>query len=180
MTITLSPFTPEQSLAVTDLFKAVFTASEGLEEGTTISELVSELILSTDPSALRGFVAVSEDTVVGGIFFSALGLPSAQRAFLLSPVAIATHVQQQGLGQRLIRHGLEALRADDVELVFTYGDPAFYGKVGFAPVSEQTVPPPQPLSQPEGWLGQSLRGDGIAPMTGPSQCVKAFDYPRYW
>jgi putative acetyltransferase len=32
----------------------------------------------------------------------------------------------------------------------TYGDPAYYGKVGFLPVAEHVVPAPFPLSMPIG------------------------------
>ena len=67
-----------------------------------------------------------------------------------------------------------------MDVAVTYGDPAFYGKVGFAPITEDQVRPPCTLSFPHGWLGQSLTGRPLAPLKGPSRCVAALDKPEYW
>jgi putative acetyltransferase len=85
-----------------------------------------------------------------------------------------------GIGQGLVRFGLESLRQEGVALAFTYGDPAFYSKVGFRPVMEDMIRAPLPLTQPEGWLCQSLIGADIPRIPGESSCVKAFDNPAYW
>jgi hypothetical protein len=37
-----------------------------------------------------------------------------------------------------------------IDTFMTYGDPAYYGKVGFLPVAEHVVPAPFPLSMPIG------------------------------
>ena len=60
------------------------------------------------------------------------------------------------MGQALITHGLEKLTEKGVDIVVTYGAPAFYAKVGFLPLSPETIPPPFDLSQPDGWLGPPL------------------------
>jgi predicted N-acetyltransferase YhbS len=62
----------------------------------------------------------------------------------------------------------------------TYGDPAFYEKVGFRPVSQDTLPPPLDLSQPDGWLAQSLTDNEVPRLHGPSTCVPAFNDPVFW
>jgi predicted N-acetyltransferase YhbS len=67
-----------------------------------------------------------------------------------------------------------------VRTVVTYGDPAFYTKIGFEPVSPGTILPPFDLSQPEGWLARSLTKAPIEPLPGPSSCVEAFGDPAYW
>lgn len=33
---------------------------------------------------------------------------------------------------------------------------------------------------PEGWLAQSLKGDGVQPIKGKSSCVEALNRPEYW
>ena len=55
---------------------------------------------------------------------------------MMAPVAVATAHQGKGIGQRLISHGLDALRREGVDIAVTYGDPAFHGRVGFKPVSD--------------------------------------------
>jgi putative acetyltransferase len=99
---------------------------------------------------------------------------------LLSPVAVQPAFQGQGIGQCLITHGLRSIREQGVEVVVTYGDPAFYGRVGFEPLSTEVIPPPFDLSQPIGWLGKSLTSTHIQPIRTPISCVAAFDDPALW
>ncbi len=101
-------------------------------------------------------------------------------AFLLGPVAIHTGYQRKGTGQKLINFGLHSLKKDGVELAFTYGDPNFYSKVGFALITEKIIKAPLELTYPEGWLGQSLLNNEIKPITGNSYCVEAINKPEYW
>lgn len=163
------------------LFEASFSASEGAEEGAVIGHLVTNLLANADGQDLRVFSALQADRIVGSIMLSPLKFMETDRlVFLLSPVAVKTEVQGQGVGQRLLRHGLAALAASGVDIVVTYGDPKFYGRVGFVPVSEAIVPAPLPLSYPEGWLATSLTGQPLTPLSGPSRCVRALDNPDYW
>jgi putative acetyltransferase len=176
----VSTFSVSQSQDVINLFTKVFSESEGKDEGESIGNLVTDLIITTDERDIVGFVAVLEEEIVGSIFFSRLTLPSEKIAFILSPVAIATKQQGQGIGQQLIRYGIEHLKCKDVDLVFTYGDPAFYSKVGFQQINEDIVKAPLKLTQPEGWLAQSLENDVIEAMEGSSECVKALNKQEYW
>ncbi len=176
----ISRFNTADADKVIELFTNVFTASEGESEGATIGALVSDLITSTNPSDLIGFVALEGDQILGCIFFSRFNVPTSQSAFILSPVAIADDVQGSGIGQRLINYGLSHLKALDVELVFTYGNPSYYSKTGFEQIDEGQVEAPFPLSQPIGWLAQSLDGNPIQSMHGTTQCVAALSDPKYW
>lgn len=165
---------------VVDLYTKVFSDSESREEGQTIGELVANLIATTDPDDLLGFVAKDGNTIVGCIFFSRFFVPNGQLAFLLSPVAVNTDTQGSGVGQGLIHYGLQKLEALSVDLVFTYGDPAYYCKTGFQQITEDIVQPPYKLSQPVGWLAQSLQESKITPMEGETKCVSAFSHAQYW
>lgn len=162
------------------LFTDTFTDSEGPSEGALIGNLAQELMTETEARDIYGFVAVEAEKTIGCIFFTRLTFENDINAFLLAPVAIHTDYQGQGIGQGLIGFGINKLKANGVELVMTYGDPRFYSKVGFKPVSEATINPPLQLSLPEGWLGQSLSGDSVKPVTGRPACVKAFNKPEYW
>ncbi len=176
----ISAFGVDQSQEVIDLFSKTFSDSEGEEEGEVIGRLVSELISTTDNHDLLGFIAIIDEVIVGCIFFSRLTLPSSKTAFILSPVAIATEQQGKGLGQQLIEFGVEHLKAKGVDLVFTYGDPNFYSKVGFQHINEDIVKAPFKLTYPEGWLAQSLSGEDVNAMEGICQCVKALNKQEYW
>jgi predicted N-acetyltransferase YhbS len=167
--------------AIAELFAATFTASEGAEEGALIGALARRLIAETVPADLRVFTAWEDGALLGGIIFTRLTYENDPRTvFMMAPVAVATVHQGRGIGQRLIAHGLDALRQEGVDIAVTYGDPAFYGRVGFEPVSESDLPAPQPLNQPQGWIAQSLTEASLTPLSGPARCVAAFDDPALW
>jgi putative acetyltransferase len=164
-----------------ELFTSVFTDSEGPAEGALIGNLAKELLTQTAARDLYGFVAVDGEVIVGGIIFSRLTFEEKDiPVFILAPVAVHSDYQGKGIGQQLINHGLNALKEDGVSVVVTYGDPAFYAKVGFQALPPRVIRPPLKLSQPHGWLGQSLTGKPIAPVPGSCSCVKALDNPAYW
>lgn len=167
--------------SIAELFASTFTASEGAEEGALIGALVCRLIEETAREDLRVFTAWEDGALLGGICFTRLTYSGDPRTvFMMAPVAVATAHQGKGIGQRLIAHGLEALRQEGVGIAVTYGDPDFYGRVGFKPVSEADLPAPQPLNQPQGWIAQSLTEAPLTPLSGPARCVAAFDDPALW
>lgn len=165
---------------ICSVFKTSFTASEGAEEGEAIASLVTSLLDQADADETLVHVAHLEGRCVGAILWSWLVYPSGARIRLLSPVAVHPDVQGQGVGQALIAYGLDQLRAQGVAGAVTYGDPAFYGKVGFAPITVDDVAAPYALSMPVGWLGQSLTD---APLSGLQEAptpVPAFATPEMW
>jgi putative acetyltransferase len=176
----LSLFNSSQAQEVIELFTEVFSASENESEGQIIGSLVSDLIATTEPEDLIGCVAVSNNRIVGCIFYSRFVVPNDEVAFMLSPVAISTSVQATGIGQQLINYGCNHLKSLNVDLAFTYGDPNYYSKTGFNQISEDVVRAPFELSQPEGWLAQSLDGNSIKAMQGETKCVEAFSDQKYW
>lgn len=166
--------------AITAMFARSFTASDGPNEGVLIADLVARLLRETPASDLRVFTALKDGMVLGTILFTRLHYPDdPRRVFLLSPVAVAPDCQREGIGTALISFGLTTMRAEGIDFALTYGDPAFYTSLGFAPISTDDAPPPQPLNHPEGWLGQSL-SDASFPLTGPSHCASALDDPAFW
>jgi len=162
------------------LITKVFSDEEGQPEGELIGNLSKEIMTSTDTHDLYGFVAMENKKIIGSIFFTRLTFQNGINAFLLSPVAIHTSHQRKGIGQKLISFGINHLKKNKVSMVFTYGDPSFYSKVGFNQITEKTAKAPFKLSQPEGWLAQSLVGNEIKPIAGNSSCVVAFNKPEIW
>ena len=174
------PHQPSDASEIEDLFVSVFSRSEGEAEGALIGNLAKDLIASTDSQDLYGFVAADGEPVVGAIFFSRLTFEQDVEVFILAPVAVHNDHQGRGIGQALITHGLREMKKIGVRLAITYGDPNFYSKVGFKPLSPEKVAPPLELSRPEGWLGQSLTDEAIEAIPGSCSCVKALDNSAYW
>lgn len=163
------------------LVTAVFSASEGAAEGAVVGGLVRDLLATTPAADIRVFCATEAGETLGGVIFTRLDFPEdPHRVLLLSPMAVATAAQGQGVGLALLRHALAALRAEGWDVALTYGDPAFYGRAGFAQITEAQARAPLPLSMPQGWLGRSLDAGAIPALRGRSRCVAALDRAELW
>lgn len=173
---------PEDRAAeIIALIRDTFTASEGAAEGALIGSLVSALLHEIRAEDRITCTASVSGHLAGAIIFTLLRYPDDPRsACLLSPVAVHPDQQRRGIGQALLHYGIGELRARGTDVVMTYGDPAFYGKLGFLPVDAHTASPPQPLSMPQGWLAQALDGGAFAPIKGTSICVAPFNRPELW
>lgn len=173
-------YNSEDTTAIEQLFRSVFTASEGEREGIMLGNLVKELMATTENQDLFGFVAVDDEQLVGVIFFSRLTFEVDVNVFILSPVAVQTAHQGKGIGRGLILHGLQEIHQQGVEFVITYGAPDFYSQVGFHSISQDSIQPPFQLSQPQGWLGLSLTDEPIETISGHCSCVTALNKSEYW
>ncbi|CUH52831.1 GNAT family N-acetyltransferase [Shimia marina] len=119
--------------------------------------------------------------MIGAALFSRLRYAKdPRRVFILSPMAIATAYQGRGLGQSLLSQAHQTLGTAGVEIVITYGDPAFYAKTGYQPITTDVAKAPLPLSYPHGWIGQSLTEAPFTPLKGDCRCVAALNDPRIW
>ncbi|WP_412551970.1 GNAT family N-acetyltransferase [Shimia sp. MIT910701] len=167
--------------ALTQLFADTFTASEGEAEGALIGDLVTNLLQDRTTDGTQVFTAADGGTLVAAVLFSPMPYSDdPRRVVLLSPMAVTTARHGEGIGQALITHALTTLRAQGAEVAITYGSPVFYGKTGFAPLTEAIAPAPQPLSFPHGWIGQSLTDAPLTPLKGTPSCVAALNDPQYW
>lgn len=163
------------------LFRDTFTASEGAGEGATLAKFVARMLDQTDTSDLRIFTAWDGPTLVGAALFSRLIYSEDSRnVMILSPMAVSAARQGEGIGQSLIRHALEELAREGVDIALTYGDPNFYGKTGFTPLSLAQAAAPLPLSHPEGWIGRSVAKGPFEPLKGACTCVPALEDPALW
>jgi len=169
-----------QSQKLISLFKETFTDSEGGEEGNNIATLVSDFLDPTNPSDLLIATAWDQNNLVGAVLFSPLYSQDNKQIYLMAPVGVSTEYQGRGIGQGLISFAMKDLKSRGVDLVITYGDINFYSKTGFRIITEDQVPPPLPLTYPQGWLGQSLRGEEIPYVQGPTKCAEAINDPLYW
>jgi len=138
----------EQQLV--DMFEMTFTQSENGEEGALIGNLVRELLSRTAPDDIHVVFADDGAGLAAALVFSRLSFSAdARTVFLMAPVAVIPAHQARGVGKQMIAHGLEMLRQEGVHVVFTYGDPGYYERTGFAPVSEAFAAAPFPLEHPE-------------------------------
>ena len=137
-------------------FTEVFTASEGTSEGQLVGDLAAQLARDVDDQRILCLAAYEHEHLIGAIFLTELYFNATTTVYLLAPVAVATNYQRRGIGQKLIHQGCDHLRAQSVDVLMTYGDPAFYARIGFHAVATTQIPAPFQLSMPHGWLAKSL------------------------
>ena len=100
-------------------------------------------------------VAMQDGAVVGHLAGSPATIGGRGGWVGIGPVAVDPVYQRQGVGSALVRAALERLRRAGAAGTVLIGDPAFYGRLGFAPATNchwrDIVPPAAqiaPLSGP--------------------------------
>lgn len=170
---------PSQFDAINECVYASFENSEGEAVSQVLKELVTQL--QTTEEEVVGFVAQEDECIIGAVFFSRFEIEDSKvKAYLLSPMAIHPERQRQGIGQSLIQFAIETLQTQGAQLLLTYGDPAFYNKVGFQAITEEIVKAPHVLSFPHGWQAQSLYTKEVPVLNGKTMCVSPLDSANLW
>lgn len=149
------------------------------------AELVRDLL--DDPSAkpILSLLAFKKDHAVGHILFTAARLSGPQdpvRIVLLAPLAIVPEAQKQGIGGKLIEHGLKVLAESGVDLVFVLGHPEYYPRHGFEPAGHLGFEAPYPIpdEHADAWMVRALRTGVIGSVKGRVVCADALNKPEYW
>ena len=82
---------------------------------------------------------------VGHVLFSALPIETDRGridSLALAPVAVLPEFQNQGVGSRLVRHGLDECRRQGHRIVIVLGHPAYYPRFGFSSELSRTLESP--------------------------------------
>ena len=118
-----------------ELVQAVFTASEGAENGALVRRLVEEIRSKRFYLPELELIMVDGDTdeVIGYVNFSRfhLGGKYEDELLLLSPAAVKTELQRQHISRELIEYGFEKAAALGYKAVIVEGNPMNYRSRGF-------------------------------------------------
>lgn len=165
---------------VEKLFNITFTASEWKEEGDLIGKLSWELSEGINDIDIFGIGTFDKEHLVAVVFFTKLYFDTDIVVYMLAPVAVDTSYQKKWIGSALIQHWINELKNKSVDVIITYWDHAFYSRVWFKQITEDTIKAPLKLSMPHWWLGLSLKEKNIPIVSNKPSCVKPFDNPIYW
>ncbi len=125
---------PSDFASVRAVTEAAFSLSAWGHNGE--AELIERL--RANCPELLSLVAECEGEIVGHVLFSPVaieGYGPLGSGMGLGPISVAPELQRQGVGSRLIEHGLSLLRQRGVRFVCVLGEPAFYGRFGFQPAA---------------------------------------------
>lgn len=91
-------------------------------------------------------VAECNDEVIGHVAVSPVHISDGSQGwFGFGPVSVLPEYQRQGVGTSLMRSALDALKREGAKGCVLVGDPNYYGRFGFRPVPDLTLPdvPPE-------------------------------------
>jgi putative acetyltransferase len=148
------------------------------------ANLVGELLGDASARPTLSLLAFKDDQAVGHILFTKARLDpeTPLSLFILAPLAVVPEFQRQGVGGKLVQHGLKVLSEAGADLVFVLGHPEYYSRHGFRPAGELgfEAPFPIPEKNADAWMVLALRADATAGSRGTVICANTLNKPQYW
>jgi putative acetyltransferase len=123
---------------------------------------------------LLSLVKEVEGEIVGHILFSRMKIETASGsipAVSLAPVAVKPQYQRRGIGEHLIRDGIDLLRERGEQIVIVLGHPKYYTKFGFSIAKARTLKSPFP---PEAYMAIELTAGSLEGVSGKVKYPEAF------
>lgn len=126
--------------------------------------------LRAEGVVLCSLVAEARGRAVGHILFSRMWIDDLA-AVALAPMAVRTEYQRQGIGELLVRRGLELLRDQGERIVIVLGHPGYYPRFGFSVEKARRLESPFP---PEAYMALELVPGALSGVQGKVRYAAAF------
>jgi putative acetyltransferase len=120
-------------------------------------------------------VAEAENEVIGHCLFSKITIVggTVHETLSLAPVAVVPKHQEQGVGGKLIRKGLDEARRLGFDSVIVLGHPEYYPRFGFRKASEWGIRCPFEAPD-EAFMAMELREGALKDKAGTVSFPKEF------
>ena len=130
---TITSMQPEYLLPSLELVEQVFTEHENADEGKLVRRLVEEIRSKKYYLPELELLMLEDGEVVGYVMFSRfhLGGKYDDRLVILTPAAVKTNLQRQGISRELITYGLRKAAEMGFTAALVEGNPANYRARGF-------------------------------------------------
>ena len=130
---TITSMQPEYLLPSLELVEQVFTEHENADEGKLVRRLVEEIRSKKYYLPELELLMLEDGEVVGYVMFSRfhLGGKYDDRLVILTPAAVKTSLQRQGISRELITYGLRKAADMGFTAALVEGNPANYRARGF-------------------------------------------------
>ena len=168
--LVIRPARAEDDDAIDGLIHSAFAGTEYGHHGE--AELVR--MLRADGDVMVSLVAERDGVVAGHVLFSRMdveadGAPLSAAG--LAPVAVKPGLQGQGIGDALIRAGLDRLREQGAAISFVLGHEAYYPRFGYSP--ELAARFASPFAGPH-FMAMMLDSGAAWPLGGRADYAPAF------
>ena len=130
---TITSMKPEYLLPPLELVEKVFTEHENADEGRLVRALVEEIRSKEYYLPELELLMLEDGEVIGYVMFSRFHIEGkyTDRLVLLSPAAVKTSCQRQGISRELIEYGLKKAAEMGFTAAMVEGNPANYRARGF-------------------------------------------------
>ena len=130
---TITSMQPEYLLPSLELVEQVFTEHVNADEGKLVRRLVEEIRSKKYYLPELELLMLEDGEVVGYVMFSRfhLGGKYDDRLVILTPAAVKTSLQRQGISRELITYGLRKAAEMGFTAALVEGNPANYRARGF-------------------------------------------------
>ena len=130
---TITSMKPEYLLPSLELVEQVFTEHENADEGKLVRRLVEEIRSKKYYLPELELLMLEDGEVVGYVMFSRFHIEGkyADRLVILTPAAVKTSLQRQGISRELITYGLRKAAEMGFTAALVEGNPANYRARGF-------------------------------------------------
>lgn len=156
--------------AVDSVIRAAFAGTDFGHQGE--AELVG--MIDADGDALVSLVAERDGAIVGHVLFSRMDVEADGAAIAgagLAPVSVVPAQQGQGIGDALIRTGLDALHEQGVAISFVLGHESYYPRFGYSP--DLAARFASPFAGPH-FMAMMLDSNAAWPLGGRADYAPAF------
>jgi putative acetyltransferase len=130
--LVIRPARAEDAEAIDSVIHAAFAATEFGHQGE--ADLVR--MIGADGDTLVSLVGERDGAIAGHVMFSRMDVEADGTPLVaagLAPVSVVPELQGQGIGDALIRAGLEELRAQGVAISLVLGHADYYPRFGYSP-----------------------------------------------
>ena len=130
---TITSMKPEYLLPSLELVEKVFTEHENAAEGRTVRALVEEIRSKKYYLPELELLMIEDGEVIGYVMFSRFHIEGKyeDRLVILTPAAVKTSCQRQGISRELIEYGFRKAAEMGFTAALVEGNPANYRARGF-------------------------------------------------
>jgi putative acetyltransferase len=126
---------------------------------------------------ILSLVAIKGNKIVGHVLLSPATIENGDESFIvlvLAPVAVLPEFQNQGIGTKLIKCGLEEARKRGYSIVTVLGHPKYYPRFGFKPAKKYGIGSPFKVPE-ESFMVLELVPGTLNQVRGVIKYSEAFD-----
>ena len=130
---TITAMKPEYLRPSLELVEEVFTEHENADEGKLVRRLVEEIRSKEYYLPELELLMLEDGEVIGYVMFSRFHIEGkyTDRLVILTPAAVKTSCQRQGISRELINYGLKKAAEMGFTAAMVEGNPANYRARGF-------------------------------------------------